>query len=82
MVPIITDLITFLDSNVKSAVYTGVDSHRIYSYLEMIGAPIILTNLGQRSHNFIPSYSINGYAETLQPFIAALRTRQKIICEC
>ena len=57
--PNMTDLITFLDNNRKSDVYTGGDIHGIYRYLEIIGAPTTLTASGQRSHNFSPSYSIN-----------------------
>ena len=38
-----TDLITLLDNNGKSAVYTGGDINGIYIYLEMIGAPTTLT---------------------------------------
>ena len=47
----------------------------------MIGSPTTLTTSGQRSHYFIPSYSINNDAETLQPVITDLRTRQNSICE-
>ena len=36
--PNMTDLITFLDNNGKSTVYTGGDIHGIYSYLDMIGS--------------------------------------------
>ena len=79
--PKITYLITLLDNNRKYDVYTGGDIHGIYPYIEMIGAPTTLTTSGQRSHNFGPSYSINNYAATLQPVIAYLRMRQKIICE-
>ena len=41
-----------------------------------------MKNSGHCSHHFGPSSSINNYAATLQKVIAALRTRQKIICEC
>ena len=41
-----------------------------------------LTTPGQRSHHFVPSYCSNNDAATLQPVIAALRMRQKMICEC
>ena len=37
--PKMTDLITFIDKNGKSADYDGGDIHVIYRYLEMIGAP-------------------------------------------
>ena len=80
--PKMTDLITFLDNNGKYAVYTGGDIHGIYRYLEMIGSPTTLTTSGQRFHNFGHSYSSNNDAATLQPVIAALRMRQKSICEC
>ena len=79
--PKMTDLITFLDNTRKSSVYTGGDIHGIYRYLEMIGAPTTLTNSVQRSHYFGPLYSRNNDAATLQPVIAALRMRQKRICE-
>ena len=41
--PNITDLITFLENNGRSDVYTGGDIHGIYRYLEMIGDPTTLT---------------------------------------
>ena len=80
--PKMIDLITFLDNNGKSAIYTGGDIHGIYRYLEMIRAPKLFTTSVQSSHHFIPSSSINNDAETLQPIIAALYMRQKSICEC
>ena len=80
--PNMTDLITFLDNNGKSAVYTGGDIHGIYRYLDMIGDPTTLTTSGHRPHHFVPSSSSNNDAATLQPVISALRMRQKIICEC
>ena len=80
--PKMTDLITFIDNKVKSAVYDGGDIHGIYRYLEMIGAPTTLTTSVHRSHHFGPSSFSNNDATTLQPFIAALRMRQKSICEC
>ena len=76
-----TDIITFLNNNEKSAVYTGGDIHRIYPYLEIIGAPTVLTTSVQCFHHFSPFYYINNDAETLQPVIADLCTRQKSICE-
>ena len=63
--PKITDLITFLDNNGKSAVYTEGDIHGIYCYLDMIGAPTTFTTSGHLSHHFSPSSSINNDAETL-----------------
>ena len=80
--PKMTDLVTFLDKNGKSSVYMGGYIHGIYFYLEMIGAPTTLTTSGQRSNHFGLSSSSNNYAATLQPVIAALRMRQKIIFEC
>ena len=80
--PNMTYLITFLENNGKSDVYTGGDILSIYRYLEMIGAPTTLTTSGHRSHHLGSSSSINNDATTLQPIIAALRVRQKIICEC
>ena len=52
--PKMTDLITFLDKNGKSDVYEGADIHGIYRYLDMIGAPTILTTSGHHSHHFSP----------------------------
>ena len=69
-------LITFLDNNGKYAVYTLGDIYGIYCYLDMIGAPKILTTSGQRYNHFSPSSSTKNDTTTLQPFIAALRTRQ------
>ena len=42
-----TELITFLDKNGKSDVYTGGYIHGIYRYQEMIGAPTTLSTSGQ-----------------------------------
>ena len=74
-------LITFLDNNRKSTVYTGADIHGIYRYLEMIGDRTKFTTSGQRCHNFGPSSSSNNDAASPQPVIAALCMRQKSICE-
>ena len=41
--PNMADLITFLDNNVKYAVYIGGNTNGIYCYLEIIGAPTTLT---------------------------------------
>ena len=43
----------------------------------MIGAPTTLTTSDHRPHHFG-----NNDATTIQSVIAALRMRQKIICEC
>ena len=80
--PKMTDLITFIDKNGKSDVYDRGDINGIYRYLEVIGPPTTLTTSGHRSRHFGPSSSSNNDVATLQPVIAALRTRQKIICEC
>ena len=66
----------------KYADYYGGDIHGIYRSLEIIGAPITLTTSSHRSNHFNPSSSRNNDGTTLQPVIAALRMRQKRICEC
>ena len=53
--PKMTDLITFLDNNGKSSVYTGRDIHGIYRYLDIIRASTTLTTVGHRFHHFCPS---------------------------
>ena len=80
--PKMTYLITFLDNNVRSAVYKGGDINGIYRYLEMILDPTTLTTSGQISYHFVPSSSTKNDAETTQPVIAALHMRQKSIYEC
>ena len=79
--PKMTNLINFLDNNLKYTVYIVWDIHGIYCYLDIIGSPTTLTTLGQRSHHFSPSSSIKNDAETIQLVIAAIRSRQKSICE-
>ena len=79
--PKMTYIITLLDNNGKSSVYTGGNIHGIYIYLDIIGSPTTLTASVQSSLHFSPSYPINNDTATLQPVIAALCTRQKIICE-
>ena len=76
--PKMTDLITFLDNNMKPSVYIGGEIHGIYSYLEMIGAPTTLTTSVQHSHQSSPSSSINIDTETLLIVIADLRMIPKI----
>ena len=49
--PNMTDPITLLDNNIKSAVYTGGNIHGIYNYIEIIVTPNTLTTSGQRSNN-------------------------------
>ena len=78
--PKMTYLITFLDKNVISDVYTGVNIHGLYRYLEMIGDTTTFTTSGQRYHHFVPSYSNNNDTAILQPVISALRMIQKSIC--
>ena len=80
--PKMTDLIKLIDNNRKSAVYTGVNIHGIYSYLEMIWDPTTLTTSGQRSHHFGTSYYINNDTASIQPVISTLWRIQKSICEC
>ena len=80
--PKMTDIITFLEKNGKSAVYEVGDIHVIYRYLEMIGAPNTFTTSGHCSYHVVPSSSSNNDAATLQPVITALHLRQKNICEC
>ena len=80
--PKMTYIITFLDKNGKYAVYIGGDINGIYIYLDIIGAPKILTTSGQRSHHFIPSSSINNDTASIHPLIADICTKQKSICEC
>ena len=80
--PNMTYLITILDKNGKSAVYTGGDIHGIYHYLETIGYPTTLTTSARSSHHFGHSSSSNNDSANIQPVIAALRKRQKSICEC
>ena len=72
-------LITFLESNVKSSVYTGVKINGIYRYLDIIGYPTTLTTSGQHSHHVGPSSSVNNDTAYIQLGIAALRMRQKSI---
>ena len=75
-------LITFLDNNGKPAVYTGVNIHGIYRYLEMIGPPSTLTTSGQSSNNFGPSSSTNNDTATLHTVIEFLCIIHQIIYEC
>ena len=74
-----TYITTFIDNNVKSAVYTRGNIHGLYCYQEMIGAPKKLTTSGQRSHNFDPKYSIHNDIASLQPVIEGLHMMQKSI---
>ena len=57
--PNMTYLITLLENNGNSVVYTGGNIHGIYRYIYMIGDPTTLTTSGQHSNNFGPSSSIN-----------------------
>ena len=74
-----TYLVTLLDNNGKSDVYTGDNIHGIYRYLEMIGDTNILSTSGQISHHFGPSYSVSNDTASFQPVIEALRMIQKSI---
>ena len=76
-----TDLIKFLDNNVKLAVYTGGNINGIYRYPEMIASPTTLTTSSQSIHHFVPSSSTNNDTATLQSFIADICIIQMIICE-
>ena len=77
IVPKMIDHITFIDKNGKYDVYTGVNIHVIYFYIEMIGAPTTLTPSVQHYHHFCSSFSINNATSSLQPVIASLCIRQK-----
>ena len=77
----ITDLITFLDNNVKLAVFAGGNIYLLYCYLEIIGSPATLNTSRQHSRHFFPSSSTNIDTETLQPVIASLHILQNIIWE-
>ena len=73
--PKMTDLINFLDNNVKYAVYIGGDIHDIYRYLEIIESPTTFTTSGHCYHHFVPSYSINNYTASIQTVIEDLQMR-------
>ena len=77
--PNMNDPIIFLDNNWKSAVYTGVNIHVLYHYLDNIVDQTTLTISGQLSHHFGPLSYTNIDIETLHPIIVALRMRQKNI---
>ena len=76
-----TDLVTFLDNNIKLDIYTMGNRHELYHYLESIGSPTTLVASGQSYHRFFPSSSANNDTETLQPVIAAPHVQQKNTCE-
>ena len=71
-----TDLINFLENNVKSDICKGGNINGLYLHLEMIGDQTTFTTIGQQSHHFGPSYSINNDKLSLQPVIADLCMRQ------
>ena len=75
-----TDFITVLDNNVKYAVYTGVNIHELYSYLEISGASNTFTTSGQSSHQYGILSPYNNDTANLQTVISAQRIRQNIIC--
>ena len=66
------NIITFLDKNVKYAVYTGGNIHGLYCYLEINEAPTTLTTSSQFYHYFGLLSFINNETETIQPVIPAL----------
>ena len=66
----------------KPAVYTRVNIHGLYCYIEIIGAATALTTSGHCSNSFCPSSSTNNDTETIHPVISGLRIRQKIIFKC
>ena len=80
--PNMTYIITFLDNDGKSYVYTRGGINGIYCYLKMILATATLTTSGQRYHKLSLSYFIKNDTASLQPVIAALRTRYKSIYKC
>ena len=79
--PKMKNLTTFLDNNWKYAFYIGGDINWIYCYLDIIGAPTILTTSGQHYHHTSPSSSINNDTTSIQTVIAVLCTIHKRICE-
>ena len=80
--PKMTYIITFLDNRVKLAIYTGVNIHVVYPYIEIILAPNKLTSPVHSSHHFGTSSSTKTDTETLQSVISYLRVQQNTICEC
>ena len=74
-------IITFLDNNGESAVYTGVNIHGLYHYLQLNLSPNTLTTSVQFSCNFDASSSIKNDTATLQPVIAYIPIRKNIICK-
>ena len=62
--PKMTDIIKFLDSNRKYAIYTGEIINGIYRYLEMIESPTTFSTSCQNFHSFGPSSFTNNYTET------------------
>ena len=77
----ITYIITILDNNIKSAVYTGANIHGIYRYLEIIVASTTLTTSDQLYHHSGPSSSTNNYTGTIQIVVAYLCIQHKNICK-
>ena len=74
-------LITLLDNNGNLALYTGVNIHGIYHYLEMIGNPTTFNTLGYCSNHFGPSSYIKIDTKNIQPAIVSLSLKQRSICE-
>ena len=79
--PKMIDLITFLDSNGKLAVYTGGNINGLYLYLGMIGYPTTSTTSGHRYHHLGPLYSTNNDTYNLQTVIASICVWKNIVCE-
>ena len=60
-----TNLITFLDKNIKFAIYTGGGINLLCPYIDIIGDPDTFTNSVQSSFHFGPSHSTNNDTVTL-----------------
>ena len=58
-------LIKFIDNNAKFAIYTGENTHGIYSYLEIFLAQTNFTSSDQLSHHFGTSYYTQNDTSTL-----------------
>ena len=67
------ELITFLDKNGKSDIYTVENIHGLYQYLVIIGSPTNLTSSGQSSHHFGASYYNKNDTSNIQTVIADIR---------
>ena len=74
-----TNLIILLKNNRNMSVYTGGDIHGLYSYIEIIVSPTILTTSDHFYHHFSPSSSTNNDIEIIQKVVAAPCMIQKSI---